>query len=219
MDVIKLTEEHKPMLVKFCREANAAGYRNNSSIEDMKFGGKYDFEEPAEFWAVVDNQTIISVSGCHIINNSLRCLFRSATLPEYDKLVPGLNKNHMNSLPFSILMPHQIHYGLQRGIKDFYITTSNGTHDASGKMKRTHKALQLLERTGMVNNAGVETLYFVEQSLWLLNLEKYFTALQAFESTRIKIGINLNEEYLVLLRNNLAACANTPVVHEPTVLV
>ena len=218
MKVIQLTQEHTQILTKFCREANAAGYRNNSSLEDMKFGKKYDFEEPAEFWAVVDSQKIISVSGCHITNNSVRCLFRSATLPEYDTVVPGLNKHHMNSLPFSVLMPQQIYFGIDRNIKDFYITTSNGEHDASGKMKRTHRALQLLERTGMVSHAGNEWLYNVEQSIWKLNLDKYLSALRSFDKTRLVVGIEPTNEYLVLLRNNLTPGANSSMVEEPSIL-
>ena len=63
---------------------------------------------------ILNNNKIISVSGCHLWSDDSkeytinRVLFRSATLPEYDKIVKSLNRNHMNSLPFSILLPYQI---------------------------------------------------------------------------------------------------------------
>lgn len=202
--VTRLSAKHKQMVEDFCDQCKLAGYTNNSSIEQMKFNGVYDLSEPAVFWAVLEQDKIISVSGCHVINNELRCLFRSATLPEYDRLVPGLSKHHMNSLPFSVLMLHQIEYGLDCGITNFYITTSAGDHDASGKMKRTHRALELLARTGMVDYAGNDTVYNTEQALWKINLDCYLSALRNFTSTRTSIGIEANEEYLNILQNGFS---------------
>lgn len=219
-NVIQLTADHTSLLTKFCRAADAAGYINNGSLPAMKFLGKYDLEAPATFWGIEFNGTLISVSGCHVSNGSMRCLFRSATLPEFDSVVPGLSKNHMNSLPFSVMLIHQIALGLESGITEFYITTSSGEHDASGKMKRTHRAMQLLARTGLVSYLKDEIVYNTEQSLWNIDLEKYLRALESFEQTRSKIGIHLTEKYvydLVLLRNYLTAGTDSTFVDKPIV--
>lgn len=219
-DVIQLTADHTTMLVKFCRAANAAGYTNNGSLADMKFLAKYDLESPATFWGVVFEDKLISVSGCHTNKGTMRCLFRSATLPEYDGIVPGLSKYHMNSLPFSVMMIHQIAHGLQNGITEFYITTSSGTHDASGKMKRTHRAMELLSRVELVTHIKNEIVFNTEQAVWKINLKKYLSVLEAFERNRSQIGILLTEKYindLVLLRNYLATGADSTLVDKPVV--
>jgi hypothetical protein len=197
---IKLTHEHTELVKDFCQAAASAGFENNSSIEKMKFNGTYDLSEPADFWGLVLDNKLIAVSGSHIQQDSIRCLFRSATLPEYSTLIPGISKNHMNSLPFSILLPYQIVQGLNQGIKDFYITTSNGDHDASGKMKRTHKALSLLSKRGVVDFAGDEVIYYTNQSKWKINLSNYFNALKSFHATRVQLGIDLSDDYFLLMQ-------------------
>jgi hypothetical protein len=106
----------------------------------------------------------------------------------------------MNSLPFSILLPYQIVQGLNQGIKDFYITTSNGDHDASGKMKRTHKALSLLAKRGIVDFAGDEVIYYTNQSKWKINLSNYYNALKSFHATRVQLGIDLSDDYFLLMQ-------------------
>jgi hypothetical protein len=207
--VIKLNQTHTNIVEDFCIHARLAGYANNASIEAMKFNGQYDLQEIPSFWAVVKDNVIVSVSGSHhwVDDDSepsmLRCLFRSATLPEYDSIVPGLNKYHMNSLPFSVLLPLQINQGLKEGVKNFYITTSNSNHDASGKMQRTHRVLQLLERLGLVTHAGDEIVYSTSQSKWEINLDRYLEALRGFHNTRIKL-IEPDREYLDIIYNGFS---------------
>ena len=211
--VVKLTNDHLPLIEQFCKECDRAGYENNSSVEKMKFGAEYDLREVPNFWGVITDDKLISVSGCHRwrgqgpldgIKFMMRCLFRSATLPEYEGVVPGLSKNHMNSLPFSVMMPYQINYGLQNGVKHFYITTSSGDHDASGKMKRTHRALQLLERNKIVKFAGEGFFYSTIQTKWELNLDAYLEALRAFHPVREKLQIGVDREYLDIIHNGFS---------------
>ena len=196
------------MVTEFCRRSQLLGFENNASLEMMKFG-KSDLPAPAHFWGVVDKGMIVSVSGCHKIDDhSMRCLYRSATLPEYSNLVPGISKNHMNSLPFSHLLPLQINQGLAEGITEFFVTTTDGTHDASGKMLRTHKALQLLAKNQIVELVGCVEMYDKNQVKWKINLTRYHQALVSFHPVRLKMGISLSEEYFHIIRNGF----NKPLV-------
>jgi hypothetical protein len=157
VQVVKLSQSHTNLVEEFCIQCKNAGYYNNSSLELMKWGGHVDLKEPPNFWALIDNDKIVSISGSHSFGvyspemPQIRCLFRSATLPEYSRIIPGLSKNHMNSIPFSILLPLQIIHGLENNFKHFYITTSNKDHDASGKMKKTHRAMEIIAQKRIVD--------------------------------------------------------------------
>ena len=193
---VKLTQDHTPQVLEFCQAAARAGYENNSSLALMKFDAQYDLAEPAQFWGILEGDKLICVSGCHALApGQQRCLFRSATLPDYDRIVPGLNKHHMNSLPFSVLLPLQVVHGLETGTQFFYITTSNSDHDSSGKMKRTHRALQLLARQAVVDFVSDEIIYHRPQTRWRLNLHRYLEALRQFHGTRERLQLCLDSEY------------------------
>jgi len=190
VQVVKLSQSHIELVEEFCRRCGDAGYKNNSSLALMKWGEQYDLPQPAQWWALVDNNKIISISGCHELDGkSLRTLFRSATLPQYQKLLPGISRNHMNSVPFSVLLPHQIQWGLDNGYTEFCITT-NGEHDASGKMGRTHRALTLLSLRGVVEFSRQEVLYDLSQTVWRINLERYYQARSAVEPMIKKIIVD-----------------------------
>lgn len=211
MQVIKLNNENIELLVKFCDKARLAGFSNNTSPAKMKFNGHQDMAHPPEFWGLLVDGNLASVSGCHKWPDAdrnyttVRCLFRSATLPEYDHLIPGLSKNHMNSVPFSILLPYQIQYALDNNCKDWLITTSHGDHDVSGKMKRTHRALQLLEKRDIVKFHRESIVYHIPQTLWRINLTQYHSALCAFHSSRERLGIGLDDEYYNMIKNGFVS--------------
>lgn len=206
--VVKLDDSHLPLLEEFCAKARDAGFSNNTSPQKMKFHGHSDLPVAPHFWGVLKEGKLASVSGYHMWPDAdrkyttMRCLFRSATLPEYDDLVPGLSKNHMNSVPFSIMMPFQIRHGIQNGAKDFLITTSHGEHDASGKMKRTHRALELLSKRGIVKFHREHVVYHVPQTLWRINLTAYLSALKSFHETRQRLGFSgLDDIYEDIIQN------------------
>jgi hypothetical protein len=210
MKVLFLTSDHLGLVEEFCKQADQAGYKNNSSIALMKFNGEYDLREVPRFWGLVKDEKLVSVSGCHRWRGKgpldgvpfmMRCLFRSATLPEHQNIIPGISKNHMNSIPFSILLPYQINDGLRNGVRHFYITTSNTEHDASGKMKRTHRALQLLEKNKVVKYAGDEIFYSTSQTKWEIDLNAYLSALRSFHPMREKLNIDLSEEYYKIIEH------------------
>lgn len=199
--VLPLNRSYIKQLKEFCDFSDRAGYHNNASIEQMKFGGKYDLIEIPRFWAAFYNDKIISVSGSHLLedNTGLRCLFRSATLPEYDKMISGLSKNHMTSLPFSMILPLQINNGLGRGIRNFYITTSSNDHDASGKMKKTHRVMQLLEKNRIVSHCEDRELYSVIQSKWKIDLDVYLAAIRNFYKSKKESNLFFDQEYIKIV--------------------
>ena len=187
MDIVKLSPKHSDLLDKFNAECGAVGYTNNSSMAALKLVEGHDLPTDPQYWALIIDGEIASISGCHGYDGEgriLRCLFRSATLPRYQNLITGISKTHMNSVPFSMLLPQQIGWGQANGYREFYITTSHGSHDASGKMSRTHRALELLGRQGIVDFVRQEEYYWTPQTLWLINLEKYNWALRAFNNGR-----------------------------------
>jgi len=207
-EIKKLDEKNKPLLEKFCEKAEKAGYENNATIRKMKFGfnNVYDLGVPTHYWAILHDNDIISVSGCHLWSDDgkeytiNRVLFRSATLPEYDNIVKSLNRNHMNSLPFSILLPYQILYGLKNKCDEFRVTTNTGI-DALPKMQRTHKVLQLLEKQGLVSFIKEQMFFNKLQYVWSLNLKNYYKALLSFHNTREKLKIGLDKEYYDIIQN------------------
>jgi hypothetical protein len=206
VSIIKLNDNHVSLIEDFCKECDEYGYLNNSSIEKMKFGGKYDLIDIPEFWGTMYNNKIVSVSGSHLWptneNNVkiMRCLFRSATLPDYTGLITGLSKNHMNSIPFSMMLPLQINSGFKQGVDHFYITTSNKEHDASGKMKRTHRVMQLLAKNSIVKYAGDEIIYSTSQTKWEINIERYLEALRVFYKANKESNLIFNEEHISIIK-------------------
>jgi hypothetical protein len=192
MNIVKISQNHNKLLDAFNRECAGVGYTNNGTMEALKLIDGHDLPSDPQYWALIVNDEIASISGCHSYDDEhriLRCLFRSATLPRYQRLIPGMSKTHMNSVPFSILLPMQIGWGVANGYDELYITTSHGSHDASGKMSRTHRALELLSKQGIVEFVREEEYYYTPQTIWNLNINEYNRALQAFRPIRQSIGL------------------------------
>lgn len=204
IEIKKLTNKHLSSIKSFCNDANLAGFKNNSSIESMKFGGKFDLGNIPTFWGLFLENKLISVSGCHYWKGDeapvMRCLFRSAALPDY-KIIHSLSKNHMNSIPFSLLLPYQIKHGIKNNTKLFFITTSNSDHDASGKMKRTHRAMELLSKNNIVSFESNEIIYSTLQTKWKINLDNYLTVLRNWDTTRQSLNIKTDKIYQDIIEN------------------
>lgn len=198
LEIIQLTlDQHKDIIEQFCCECDRLGFKNNNSLLSLKLTSDVDLISPPVYWAIVDdNNSIISLSGCHEFDHGiLRCLFRSATIKRQN-LVKSLSKTHMTSLPFSILLPLQIHWGLQQGFKEFVITTSNTDEDQSGKMMRTHRVMQLLCRQKIVDFIKNDIIFHSSQTLWKINLSKYQQSVRAFDSIRSELGlVGFEKEY------------------------
>lgn len=151
----------------FCKICEMHGYNNNSSRKAMKYEWCKDW---GEYWGAYYADELIAVAGAHPLPevgpNAVRVLFRGCQIVDLHK---GLSKNHMNSIPFRDILPYQIKAYPD---KDLYITT-NVSHDASGKMNRTHKAMKLLDKVGIVSYTSTIELYYTEQSIWKLNVGRY----------------------------------------------
>jgi hypothetical protein len=208
MLVTKLSNQHTTQLEEFCDKCREAGYYNNSSLELMKWGKKYDLPDVADFWGLIVDGKIVSISGYHSFGQydpiypQARCLFRSATLPEYSNIIPGISKNHMNSVPFSLLLPHQLAHAINNKFKHFFLTTSSGNHDSSGKMYRTHRVMQLLSKQEIVTVEAEEIVYSTAQTKWRIRLKQYLTAIKSFEETRFKLNIEEDYENAISTINN-----------------
>lgn len=150
-------------LMQFTLECERLGYTNNSSLRAMKFEWCRD---TGAWFATYENNCIVSVSGIHTFKDGYRALFRGAQL--HPRPV-GINKHHMQSYCFHSQLPHQIKYA---GPKPIYITTNTET-DASGKMTRIDRTFQLLEKTGLVEYVGAEEVFYVQQNIWRLNVDRY----------------------------------------------
>ena len=190
IEVVKLQEQDIDILEKFCNECKDLGYNNNASIQAMKFNGMYDLGEFATFFAVKVNGEIAAVSGSHSFGpKQLRCGFRGCALSRFNGIITGLSKTHMTNLTWGPLVPEEIIDGLERGYDEFFITTSHTSHDPSGKMHRTHRAMELLAKQGILDYAGIETFYHVPQTKWKFNLSKFFKSVKAFEPVRQELNI------------------------------
>jgi hypothetical protein len=67
-------------------------------------------------------------------------------------------------------------------------------------MKRTHRALQLLAKNGIVNFIADEIIYSTPQTKWELNLDQYLTALRSFHNTRERLQLCLDQEYYKIIK-------------------
>lgn len=161
-------------LEEFCNRCDSEGYQNNKSLAAMKLdwclsiGGQF-------FLTYLDN-AIISVSGCHplpeIDQGTYRMVFRGATLNKYQNIFNIVSKTHMNSIPFLYHMPKQIDWAKEQGYDNFVITTNiDNTNIPS--MNKSHSVLNSLSRQGLVECiVDKKTLFYSEQSVWKLNVEK-----------------------------------------------
>ena len=151
------------VVMDFIDSCNQLGYKNNNSLKSVKW--EWCLENGAWF-ATFENNRIISLSGIHTFKDGYRALFRGAQL--YPRPI-GINKYHMQSYCFHSQLPHQIAYA---STKPIYITT-NFENDASGKMIRIDRTFQLLEKTGLVDYVGTEEVFYVQQNIWRLNVDRY----------------------------------------------
>jgi hypothetical protein len=173
-----LEKEDLSELGVFCIKCQVFGYENNSSLKAMK----YEWcKEWGEYWGAFVDKRLVAVAGAHPLPevgpNAMRVLFRGC---QVDELYKGLGKYHMNSIPFRDILPYQI---AAYPDKDLYITT-NVTHDASGRMNRTHRVMKLLDKLDIVQYNGNMELYYTEQSVWKLNVEKYNEVRRRLETSK-----------------------------------
>jgi len=152
-------------VLTFANECYRKGYKNNVSLNAMKWDWCLD---NGAWFATFDNDSIVAITGCHTFKDGYRALFRGAQLSP--RPVKGLSRYQMQSWGISEHLPLQIKFS---NGKPIYITT-NVSNDASGRMNRIHKSFKVMAKGGMINYLGDEEIFYTQQSVWKLNVEKYF---------------------------------------------
>ena len=152
-------------VLSFSSDCYRMGFMNNKSLIAMKWD--WCLENGAWF-GTMENDSIISMSGCHQFKDGYRALFRGAQIKT--KPINCLNRYQMQSYCVADQLPLQIKYAEGAPI---YITT-NVSNDASGRMNRIHKSFVQIAKGGMVDYIGDEEIFYTKQSVWKLNEEKYF---------------------------------------------
>lgn len=167
-------------LNNFLEQCNNRGYKNNNSLESLKFDWCLDVG--GAWFATYKHDEIISLSGCHPWVNGWRMLFRGV---QTEARPVGLNRHHMQSYCFYEQLPLQLQFAFGDKIdidNDFAYITTNTDNDASGKMTRINKTFSHLEKSGLVRGLGESEVYGVTQNTWLLNIIDY-------SNTRVKYDI------------------------------
>ena len=151
-------------LIEFINECKILGFKNNDSLEAMRF---HETNENNGIWfATYVNDKIVGISGLHGFKDGYRALYRGAQL--YSR-PGGLSRNHMNCWMFYYHLPDVI--DLVNG-EPIYITT-NTDNDASGSMLRLNKLYYILEKNGIVDLISNEEVFGVNQNIWKLNKQRY----------------------------------------------
>ena len=155
-----------PELLTFIKQCNDLGYKNNNSLEAMKF--QWCLDAGGTWFATSVDNRIVGISGLHKFKDGHRALFRGCQLYS---IPGGLTKNHMNCWMFYYHLP------LVAELVDgpIYITTNIDT-DASGKMLKLNKLYSILEKKGIVDFISKEEVFYVDQNIWKLNKEMYYKA-------------------------------------------
>jgi hypothetical protein len=124
--------------------------------------------ENGAWFATYKDNNIISITGVHKFKDGYRALFRGAQLET--RPVAGLNRYQMQSYGMCDHLPLQIEFA--NGLP-VYITT-NITNDESGRMNRIHKSFSVMAKSGMLTHVGDEEVFYVQQSIWQVNVDRYF---------------------------------------------
>lgn len=156
-----------PALIEFINECDKLGFKNNNSLEAMRF--EETIENRGIWFATYVDDKIVGISGLHGFKDGYRALYRGAQL--YSR-PGGLSRNHMNCWMFYYHLPIVI--DLVNG-EPIYITT-NTDNDASGSMLRLNKLYYILEKNGLVEHVSNEEVFGVNQNIWKLNNKKYLEA-------------------------------------------
>jgi hypothetical protein len=183
LTTVLFSDEHIDDLDFFCSSCDLHGYKNNNSFDAMRLD--WCLEKGGQFFLTYHAGIIISVSGCHplpeIGPNTYRILFRGATLKNYQNLLGILSKTHMTSIPFYEHIPLALDWAKDKA-SNFVITTNWSNPNGIESMSRSHSVLGLLARQGIVD-CMVEkvNLFYTDQTVWKLNVEKYFDAREKFK--------------------------------------
>jgi|TARA_B100000902_G_scaffold399096_1_gene468386 hypothetical protein len=164
------TATDKDKVLQFC---NSQSFSNNTSLEKMKW--QWCLDTGAWTVAIVCGR-IVSIAGVHslpeVSPNAYRCLFRGAQLPGHTM---GTGRDFFKTgIHFSYMLPMQMEWALaQNPNAELYISTN--VNDDGGKSKRANDiAAPLIAKRGVWHLEQTIELYNVPQSLWRINVSKYY---------------------------------------------
>ena len=150
---------------EYISKCRSLGFENNSSLQAMKWDWCL---ENGAWYGTSYNRQLVSVSGVHQFEDGYRGLFRGAQLET--RPVKALTRYQMQSYCISEQLPQQIEFA---GGRALYITT-NVSNDASGRMNRIHRSFSVMAQGGMVEYMGDAEIFYTQQSVWRLNVDRYF---------------------------------------------
>lgn len=164
--VIEYTTSWEEKMLEFFEEAKTHNITNNLSFKDMKW-------ELGKWWLTIDNNKIVGVSGCHPLpegqTKSWRVMVRAAILPQYRNPFKNLTRSNINSETTHYHMPLQIAW-IKKNFSDaeqFLFTTNIDNENPI--YKKSNRACQIMEETGIVKKIGIETIYYTQQTVWEVN--------------------------------------------------
>lgn len=180
---VPFTNDRMLDLIAFSSMCREEGYKNNETIDKVKLG--WCLKNGGQFLLTYLDDVLVSVSGCHplpeVDDKTFRILFRGATLPYAQNYLGIMNKHHMNSIPFFYHVPMHVEWAKKQGATQFAIST-NWENPNIPSMEKSHRAFQVLERRELVTCLVDEIeLFNTKQTLWKLNLEKYFTIREEYK--------------------------------------
>ena len=156
----------------FMDKCKNLGYINNANLKNLKL----DFvkENLGTMHYVYKKDKIIAMSGCHKFvdmgDNAFRVAFRSAQLPKED-VFKGLSKYYFNSIPWRLCLPLEIQHCLKQNCNNIYVTTNINRHDS--RFSKADRNMQLLTTFDVVQYVCTKEIYYTEQNVWKLNVDKY----------------------------------------------
>lgn len=175
-EVRQLHKKDTSYINEFLKKCSNLGFKNNTSLDTIKFD--WCIKEGGSWWGVFKKDELISMSGMHPFKDGYRVLFRGAQVEK--RAVQGLNRYQFQSWGMWKELPMQIEWAKWHDKDKIYITT-NVSNDASGKMNRIHKAFSALHKAGVVEYLGDEEIFFTHQSVWRVNIQKYFEVRKIYE--------------------------------------
>lgn len=154
-----------PALEDFIEQCKSLGWKNNSSLKELRWEWCL---EGGMWYATYNDDKIISLTGIHPFKDGYRALYRGAQLSP--RPIKGLSRYQMQSWGIYDHLPLQIEFA--KG-KPLYITT-NVNKDNSGRMNRIHKSFTVMAKGGMIDYVNDEQIFNAIQSVWKLNVDRYF---------------------------------------------
>ena len=157
------------LLVEFFIACQERGFYNNINPDIMRFD--WCLKEGGGWWVSEVNDEIVAISGAHPFQDGWRIMFRSAQIKPRTGL--NLNRLHKQSRPWVDHVPLQMKY-MDKDYPIYFTTNKNKEDDASGKMMKVDRAMELLSKRGIIEYINTSMIYNTLQTVWKLNKEQYF---------------------------------------------